>query len=92
MVPVLKPLYDYAWFVGFGASAPSHLVLMKLFSRRSRPRWWKPKRRKNTHGPRRSVVVHPAALSLSDEPSAFGSATRGFFDLLLPDYQVDRVR
>ncbi len=31
VVPVLKPLYDYAWFVGFGASAALHLVLMKLF-------------------------------------------------------------
>ena len=27
----LKPLYDYAWFVGFGASALVHLVLMKSF-------------------------------------------------------------
>ena len=31
VVPVLKPLYDYAWFVGFGASGTLHLVLMKLF-------------------------------------------------------------
>ena len=31
VVPALKPLYDYAWFVGFGASAALHLVLMKLF-------------------------------------------------------------
>jgi nucleobase:cation symporter-1, NCS1 family len=29
-VPKLKPLYDYAWFVGFGASAASYLALMKL--------------------------------------------------------------
>ena len=29
LVPALKPLYDYAWFVGFGASAIIYLVLMK---------------------------------------------------------------
>ena len=27
-VPRLKPLYDYAWFVGFGASAVTYLLLM----------------------------------------------------------------
>jgi NCS1 family nucleobase:cation symporter-1 len=26
----LRPLYDYAWFVGFGAAGLTHLVLMKL--------------------------------------------------------------
>jgi NCS1 family nucleobase:cation symporter-1 len=31
IVPVLKPLYEYAWFVGFGASAVIHYALMKLF-------------------------------------------------------------
>ena len=30
IVPELRPLYDYAWFVGFGAAAITHLVLMKL--------------------------------------------------------------
>jgi NCS1 family nucleobase:cation symporter-1 len=30
IVPALRPLYDYAWFVGFAASAITHLVLMKL--------------------------------------------------------------
>ncbi len=30
VVPALRPLYDYAWFVGFGAAALTHLVLMKL--------------------------------------------------------------
>lgn len=30
-VPALKPLYDYGWFVGFGASAAIHYVLMKWF-------------------------------------------------------------
>jgi cytosine/uracil/thiamine/allantoin permease len=29
-VPALRPLYDYAWFVGFGVSAVTHLALMKL--------------------------------------------------------------
>jgi nucleobase:cation symporter-1, NCS1 family len=29
--PPLKPLYDYAWFVGFGASAAIHCALMKAF-------------------------------------------------------------
>jgi NCS1 family nucleobase:cation symporter-1 len=30
VVPALRPLYDYGWFVGFGASAVTHLVLMKI--------------------------------------------------------------
>jgi len=30
LVPALRPLYDYAWFVGFGASAIIHFLLMKL--------------------------------------------------------------
>ncbi|HEX7177477.1 MAG TPA: NCS1 family nucleobase:cation symporter-1 [Pyrinomonadaceae bacterium] len=30
VVPALRPLYDYAWFVGFGVSAVTHLLLMKL--------------------------------------------------------------
>ncbi|MEP6570295.1 MAG: cytosine permease, partial [Acidobacteriota bacterium] len=29
VVPTLRPLYDYAWFVGFGTAAIVHLVLMK---------------------------------------------------------------
>ncbi len=29
VVPQLKPLYDYGWFVGFGASAVIHYSLMK---------------------------------------------------------------
>jgi nucleobase:cation symporter-1, NCS1 family len=28
-VPALHPLYDYAWFVGFGVAAVTHWVLMK---------------------------------------------------------------
>src|SRR5258705_13565949 len=31
LVPALRTLYDYAWFVGFGAAGIMHLVLMKLF-------------------------------------------------------------
>jgi NCS1 family nucleobase:cation symporter-1 len=30
LVPLLRPLYDYAWFVGFGAAAITHLLLMKI--------------------------------------------------------------
>jgi len=30
-VPALHPLYDYAWFVGFGVAAITHLLLMKVF-------------------------------------------------------------
>jgi NCS1 family nucleobase:cation symporter-1 len=30
VVPVLRPLYDYAWFVGFGAAGVTYLGLMKL--------------------------------------------------------------
>src|SRR6195256_1852192 len=31
VVPALRTLYDYAWFVGFGAAGVTHLVLMKAF-------------------------------------------------------------
>jgi NCS1 family nucleobase:cation symporter-1 len=31
VVPPLRPLYDYAWFVGFATAAIVHLVLMKTF-------------------------------------------------------------
>ncbi len=30
VVPALRPLYDYAWFVGFGAAAVCYLALMSL--------------------------------------------------------------
>ncbi len=30
VVPALRPLYDYAWFVGFGASFIAHYGLMKM--------------------------------------------------------------
>jgi NCS1 family nucleobase:cation symporter-1 len=30
VVPTLRPLYDYAWFVGFGASFGTYYALMKL--------------------------------------------------------------
>lgn len=33
IVPALRPLYDYAWFVGFGAAAITHLLLMRAGSR-----------------------------------------------------------
>jgi NCS1 family nucleobase:cation symporter-1 len=33
IVPLLRPLYDYAWFVGFGAAALTHLLLMRLSPR-----------------------------------------------------------
>ncbi|HEU0109213.1 MAG TPA: cytosine permease, partial [Vicinamibacteria bacterium] len=29
VIPVLKPLYNYAWFVGFGVSFVLHVVLMR---------------------------------------------------------------
>jgi NCS1 family nucleobase:cation symporter-1 len=29
IVPALRPLYDYAWFVGFGAAFITHLLLMR---------------------------------------------------------------
>jgi len=29
-VPSLKPMYDYAWFVGFGASALAYFILMSI--------------------------------------------------------------
>ncbi len=30
VIPFLRPLYDYAWFVGFGVAFFVHLVLMKI--------------------------------------------------------------
>ena len=36
VVPVLRPLYDYAWFVGFGAAALVHGVLMKFTQTKDR--------------------------------------------------------
>ena len=30
VVPALRPIYDYGWFVGFGAAGIMHLLLMKL--------------------------------------------------------------
>jgi NCS1 family nucleobase:cation symporter-1 len=30
IVPALRPLYDYAWFVGFGVAALMHYLLMKV--------------------------------------------------------------
>jgi len=33
IVPAMRPLYDYAWFVGFGAAFITHLLLMKASSR-----------------------------------------------------------
>jgi len=29
-VSALRPLYDYAWFVGFGTAAIVHLALMRI--------------------------------------------------------------
>ena len=31
VVSALRPLYDYAWFVGFGTAAIVHLALMRIF-------------------------------------------------------------
>ncbi|HEY3132829.1 MAG TPA: NCS1 family nucleobase:cation symporter-1 [Acidobacteriota bacterium] len=30
VVPALRPLYDYAWFIGFGAASVIHLALTKI--------------------------------------------------------------
>ena len=35
VVPALRPMYDYAWFVGFGAAALAHWLLMKALPPRS---------------------------------------------------------
>ncbi len=37
VVPALKPLYDYGWFVGFGVSAIVYYGLMKAFPPQSTP-------------------------------------------------------
>jgi nucleobase:cation symporter-1, NCS1 family len=34
VVPALKPLYDYAWFVGFGIAFVLHVALMRIAPRR----------------------------------------------------------
>jgi NCS1 family nucleobase:cation symporter-1 len=31
IIPALRPLYDYAWFIGFGVSLVAHWALMKAF-------------------------------------------------------------
>jgi NCS1 family nucleobase:cation symporter-1 len=31
IIPVLRPLYDYAWFVGFGVAFVVHWGLMSMF-------------------------------------------------------------
>ncbi|MCI0390662.1 MAG: NCS1 family nucleobase:cation symporter-1 [Acidobacteria bacterium] len=36
IVPAMRPLYDYGWFVGFGTSAVMHYVLMKAFPPQAR--------------------------------------------------------
>jgi len=38
VVPALRPLYDYAWFVGFGASAVVHFALSKFTPLAQEPR------------------------------------------------------
>jgi NCS1 family nucleobase:cation symporter-1 len=35
VIPAMRPLYDYAWFVGFGVAAVVHYLLMRAF--RPRP-------------------------------------------------------
>jgi NCS1 family nucleobase:cation symporter-1 len=35
VIPALKPLYDYAWFVGFGVAFVLHVVLMRTARDRS---------------------------------------------------------
>jgi NCS1 family nucleobase:cation symporter-1 len=35
VVPALRPLYDYAWFVGFGVAAVTHWLLMKAMPPRN---------------------------------------------------------
>jgi NCS1 family nucleobase:cation symporter-1 len=35
VVPALRPLYDYGWFIGFGVAALSHIFLTKLAPPRS---------------------------------------------------------
>jgi NCS1 family nucleobase:cation symporter-1 len=36
VIPVLKPLYSYAWFVGFGVAFVVHIVLMRIAPTRDR--------------------------------------------------------
>ena len=33
IVPGLRPLYDYAWFVGFGVAAVVYVALTRAFAR-----------------------------------------------------------
>jgi NCS1 family nucleobase:cation symporter-1 len=34
VVPALRPLYDYAWFVGFGVAAVAYIALDSVIARR----------------------------------------------------------
>ena len=34
IIPMFRPLYDYAWFVGFGVAFFVHWALMTAFPRR----------------------------------------------------------
>lgn len=36
IIPTLRPLYDYAWFVGFGVAFVTHWALMQLFTAEAR--------------------------------------------------------
>ncbi|HEX9163111.1 MAG TPA: cytosine permease, partial [Thermoanaerobaculia bacterium] len=38
LIPVMKPLYDYAWFVGFGVAFIVHFALMKVVVPQPSPR------------------------------------------------------
>jgi NCS1 family nucleobase:cation symporter-1 len=38
VIPALKPLYDYAWFVGFAAAFAAHVVLMRGYGSSSSSR------------------------------------------------------
>ena len=37
VVSALRPLYDYAWFVGFGTAALAHYLLMRFFPPAQQP-------------------------------------------------------
>ncbi len=37
IIPILRPLYDYAWFVGFGVAFGVHIALMRALPRCQRP-------------------------------------------------------
>jgi nucleobase:cation symporter-1, NCS1 family len=67
ILPALAPLYNYAWFVGFGSSAIVHYILMKSFPP---PETAGERERGGMREPDESGASHAPTLSHSPAPSS----------------------